>query len=130
MIDRKSKRGSRGKGQGARGVRILNPELRSSNPEIRSPKARCRRGAIYVYVLATSLLVTVIGLSVLNVAQINGRVTRVGNDAAEAEVLAESAVEFAANALAADSNWRSTYTSGSLTTGVALGHGTISFKLV
>src|SRR5206468_12727179 len=29
-----------------------------------------------------------------------------------------------------DSNWRTTYTSGSMTTGKSLGHGTISFKLI
>src|SRR5437773_6647095 len=88
------------------------------------------RGAVYVYVLATSLLVSIVGLSVLTVAQINARASRQGNESIQAELLAESAVEYALSALAADANWRTTYTSGSLTTGKTLGHGSISFKLV
>jgi hypothetical protein len=93
---------------------------------------RCvrHRGAIYVYVLATSLLVSVIGLSLLTVTQINNRVTRQGNESDEAEVLAESAVEFALNTLGSDNNWRLTYTSNLLNSGRALGHGTLSFKVV
>jgi hypothetical protein len=85
---------------------------------------------VYVFVLATSMLVTVIGLSVLTVTQINNRSIGQSNDTAEAELLAEDAVEYATSLLAADSNWRTTYSSGSVTAGKALGHGTISFKLV
>ena len=106
-------------------------KIRNSKFEIRKTCRNCRsRGSVYVYVLATSLLVSVIGISVVTVAQINGRITRQYNEGAEAEVLAESAVEFATSAINSDSNWRTTYTSGSMTTGKALGHGTISFKIV
>ena len=101
-------------GAAARGVRPSSP----------------RRGGANVLVLGVAFVTTVIAVTVLSVAQMAGRTNGLTNDAAEAEVLAESAVEYAQAKLAADPLWRVTYTSGVETTPVAWGRGTISFKLV
>ena len=90
----------------------------------------CRRGSVYILVLGMGMLLTVVGLSVLTLAQLNSRTILWANQSKEATVLAEAAVEWALTKLAADADWRHTYSNGVETTPVVLGHGTISFKLV
>lgn len=89
-----------------------------------------RRGSVYILVLGMATLVTVAGLSVLTFARLKGREILWANNSKEARVLAEAAVEWALTKLAADINWRTTYTNGVETAPVPLGNGTISFKLV
>lgn len=89
-----------------------------------------RRGSIYVFVLATAMLLTIIGMMVLTTSQISARSTYNANDSIEASVLAESAVDYALQQIANDSNWRSDYTNNVIVTPAKnLGHGTITFKL-
>ncbi|MDB5303206.1 MAG: hypothetical protein JWM97_755, partial [Phycisphaerales bacterium] len=89
-----------------------------------------RRGSVYVFVLATGMVIAVIAAAVLTVAQVNGRVVSQANDSAEAEVLAENAVEYALNVIANDSTWRTDYPLLMATGPVPMGRGTISFTLV
>jgi Tfp pilus assembly protein PilX len=88
-----------------------------------------RRGTIYVFVLATGMVVALIAAAVLTVAQVNGRVVSQSNDSAEAEVLAENAVEYALNVIANDSNWRTDYPTSMAVGPISMGRGTISFTL-
>src|SRR5689334_5864746 len=89
-----------------------------------------RRGGVYVFVLGTAMLVTIIGMMVLTTSQINVRASGGTNDGMEAAALAESAVEFALQKVAKDSTWRTDYTNNVIVTpAVPLGRGTISFKL-
>src|SRR6185312_17223796 len=89
-----------------------------------------RRGSIYVFVLATAMLLTIIGMMVLTTSQISARSTYNANDSIEAAVLAESAVDYALQQIANDSNWRSDYTNNVIVTPAKnLGHGSITFKL-
>jgi len=89
-----------------------------------------RHGSIYVFVLATAMLLTIIGMMVLTTSQISARSTYNANDSIEAAVLAESAVDYALQQIANDSNWRSDYTNNVIVTPAKnLGHGTITFKL-
>jgi hypothetical protein len=107
----------------------LNPQSAIRNPQLlRAP--RCRRGSAYVLVLSTALLLTVIGLAALTAARLGVRMNAAADDGVEAEILAESAVEYALHQVALDPNWRTTYKSGNETTPVPLGRGTISFRLV
>jgi hypothetical protein len=99
-------------------------------PSILTSCRHGRRGSVYILVLGTGMLLTVVGLSVLTLARLNGRTILWANNSKEARVLAEAAVEWALTKLADDANWRTTYTNGVETAPVALGHGTISFKLV
>src|SRR5439155_17462528 len=95
-----------------------------------SPR-RCRcSGTMYVCVMGLSLLVTVIGISVLTVTQINTRITGANNDSAEAALLAQRPIKMAEVNLSTNSLWRTAYTSGTAITAVTLGHGTVSFELV
>jgi hypothetical protein len=103
---------------------------RPATSKIRRGGAGLRRGSIYIFVLFASMLLVVVGLSTIAVARLQERQTGMGNDGVQAEVLAESAVEFALTKLAADPNWRTTYTGNVETTPVPCGPGTISFKLV
>jgi hypothetical protein len=89
-----------------------------------------RRGGVYVFVLATAMLTTIIGLMVLTTAQINGRANAGTNDSMEAAVLAQSAVEYGLNTVANDSNWRNDYANNAIVTPyISLGRGSITFKL-
>ncbi|MDB5172345.1 MAG: hypothetical protein JWN51_1118 [Phycisphaerales bacterium] len=82
-----------------------------------------------MFVLATGMVIAVIAAAVLTVAQVNGRVVSQANDSAEAEVLAENAVEYALNVIANDSNWRTDYPALMAVGPVPMGRGTISFTL-
>jgi Tfp pilus assembly protein PilX len=88
-----------------------------------------RRGSAYLLVLGASLIITVIGLSVLTLAQISGRVLNQRNDTTECEALAQAALEYAATAINNSSNWRLTYQNGYMPPAVNLGRGTITFKI-
>ena len=70
------------------------------------------------------------GLSVLLVSQYAGRNSGLSNDSAEAEALAQSAVEYAMTRTAADPLWRYTYQNNQETTPIPLGRGTIAYKFV
>jgi hypothetical protein len=99
-------------------------------PGFHASGKRSRRGSAYLLVLSTSLLLTVIGLAALTAARLGVRMNAAADDGVEAEILAESAVEYALHQVALDPNWRTTYKSGNETTPVPLGRGTISFRLV
>lgn len=88
------------------------------------------RGSIYIFVLGTALLVTVIGLSAIIVARINTRRTGSLKDQPEAMALGLSAVEAAVAAVNNDPDWRTNYLNDTETPAVQLGNGTISWKLV
>ncbi|MDB5333842.1 MAG: hypothetical protein JWP03_4993, partial [Phycisphaerales bacterium] len=75
------------------------------------------------------MVVALIGAAVLTVAQVNGRVVSQSNDSAEAEVLAENAVEYALNVIANDPNWRTDYPTAMAVGPISMGRGTISFTL-
>jgi hypothetical protein len=94
------------------------------------PRPRARRGSVYVFVLGAAIVLLTIGLSVITVARLSARTTTAAGDVAEAEILAEDAVELALAAIATNSAWRSDFTSGTETSQKPLDNGTVSFKLV
>ncbi len=87
-------------------------------------------GSIYVVVLGTSLLLTVIGLSALTLARVNARINGQAGDSVQAEVIAESGIEYMLSLIANDPNWRTTYQSGVATSERLFGSGGITLKLV
>src|SRR5947209_16511459 len=92
--------------------------------------SRARRGAAYVLVLGMGLLLAVVCYGVLMVTRLRGHDIQQSRDARDAELLAESAVQRAAQILANNSTtWRTTYTNNVETAQVTCGRGTISFKL-
>lgn len=105
------------------------PPPRHSTTRPLPPRLR-RRGGAYALVVGIAFLATVMGLSVLLVSQYAGRNSGLSNDSAEAEALAQSAVEYAMTRTAADPLWRYTYQNNQETTPIPLGRGTIAYKFV
>ncbi|HYO26327.1 MAG TPA: hypothetical protein VEQ85_15405 [Lacipirellulaceae bacterium] len=93
-----------------------------------------RRGAaVYMAVLSTTLIVSVLGLTAAAIVRVERREVTAINNRLAARSNARSAVELALRRIASDSNWRMTYANGVETTAQSLGasaRGTVSFKLV
>jgi hypothetical protein len=81
-------------------------------------------------VLGVSVLVAVIGIGALLTARVATRATAGGNDAAEADALALSAIEQALALMNAHPNWRTAYQSGQESPPQALGRGTFTWRVV
>lgn len=104
---------------------LLSADRRDGAP-LRRP---ARRGTLYVCVLGTVLLVTVIGLTGLLAARVALRSGRLAEAAARADAYAQSALDLALYAMALNPAWRSTYTHNKWTTAVTDGDVSFCFKL-
>jgi hypothetical protein len=91
-----------------------------------------RRGYLYVAVLFVSTIVGVIGLSAVSVARLQLRATTESTDAANASLLAQSAVEHALSTIEADLNWRTTYSENVIypSPRVVMNGGDFAWKLI
>lgn len=98
--------------------------------EMRKSDRSCRRGSIYLAVLATSMLVMVVGISALTVARVERRTGQDADDLSEARFFAESAIETGIYLIQADPNWRTTYPNGNWKTNIAFGDGKYSLDVV
>ncbi len=92
-----------------------------------------RRGAaLYISVMSTAVLVSLLGLAALNIVRIERRATLLDADRIAARSNADSAVELVLAVLANDPNWRTNYTSGVETAPQSLGaagSGSLSWML-
>lgn len=90
-----------------------------------------QRGNMYVTVLMTATMVTVIGLSALLAARVHLRAAQTTSHLAEARFHARSAVEIALQIMSSTTNWRSTYTNNVWSTERSIGPvGSLAFKFV
>lgn len=96
----------------------------------RDSRRRCRRGAAYVLVLSTGVLLSVVGLGVLSVSRAGARTAQQAADLDEAAVLAESAVAWGLATVKSEVGWRSAYANNVESGRKAFGRGEISFKFV
>jgi hypothetical protein len=87
-----------------------------------------RRGSIYIAVLIASMIVAIIGLSAITVNRIQLRGAQAEADAAEARLLAQSAVELGALLCNSTSTWRTRYPSGDWVVAQPLGRGSITLS--
>jgi Tfp pilus assembly protein PilX len=78
---------------------------------IRRGGAQLRRGSVYLIVLATSMMVTVIGLSALFAVRVQRRNAEITQDRAEALLCAQSAVELGLLKIQ-NPNWRDSEPNG------------------
>lgn len=85
-------------------------------------------GSVYLHVLASSVLVTIIGLAALAGVRIQTRGARRARDYAEARSSAVSAVELGLWFVAQDPNWRSTWANGAWLSDKTLGHATFTLE--
>jgi hypothetical protein len=73
---------------------------------------RRRAGGVYIAVLGTSLIVSLLALCALLGQRIQNRMLVAASDIRQAQLNADAAVELALLNMKQDANWRSTYTSG------------------
>lgn len=96
-------------------------------PTERANSIRCA-GSIYLYVLATSLLISIIGLGSLTAVRIQMRSSRLMRDYAEARACAISAVDLGWLYVRQDPNWRDTRPNGTWVQDQALGLGRFTLQ--
>lgn len=89
--------------------------------------ARCR-GSVYLLVLGTAMLVTLLGLSALLLVRVERRMDTAAQDAVQARLFAQSAIELALQRMAADPMWRHRHANGAWTADATLGRGSISYR--
>ncbi len=75
-------------------------------------KIDVRQGSIYVAVLGTAVIVSLIGLTSIHLSRLELRSATAQNERAYARQLAQSGVELAMAAIDLDPNWRTNYTHG------------------
>jgi len=85
-----------------------------------------RRGGIYIAVLGSSMLVTLIGLSALMLVRGQRLQVNAAIDTDQARLNAEAGAELAIQRIASDSNWRTTFASGTIANKLPLSSGTYS----
>lgn len=101
-------------------------------PANRPPRHQRRGTALYIAVLSTTLIVSLLGLAGMAIVRIERRQATSVNDRLIARTNARSAVEVALQIISQDADWRTTYTNGVETAQRALGPdsaGTVSYIL-
>lgn len=92
--------------------------------------SQSRRGSVYAAVLATSLIVTVIGMTALTGARLQFANASDQQDVAQARLLGEQGVGLALQHLDEYTNWRTGYTNGSWYVGHSTEINTYQIRLV
>jgi len=85
-------------------------------------------GSIYLHVLASSLLTTILGLGALLAVRIQVQSARLHRDGAEARACAASAIEVGLLCIKQDSSWRTTWPNGAWLENKPLGEGRFSLE--
>lgn len=91
--------------------------------------APTRRGTIYILVLVSAVIVTLIGVIGLRLAHTQAAVARADAQRDEAMCLAESAVQWGIHYVMLGTDWRDDTTSGATIRTMPLGEGTISITI-
>jgi hypothetical protein len=97
------------------------------NSEMKRARAS-RRGSAYLIVLGAALLVALLGLSSLMALRIQRQMVEDAVDAAEARAYAQSAIEVGLSRIAADGDWRTTFSDGVWIADQPLGEGTFTLE--
>jgi hypothetical protein len=99
---------------------------------IRNPQSVIRNyrcdGSVYLYVLASSLLVTILGLGSLAAVRLQMRSTRLARDSAEARACAVSALELGLRQVKQNPNWRTAWPNGTWLDNKELGAGRFTLQ--
>lgn len=94
-------------------MRNTDPIIRRRHGGRRAPAGRRRgRGGVYVFVLGTAMLVTLLGLSALAVGQLRARTSGLSGEQADARAYAQSAVEIGRLMIKQDPAWRTNLPQG------------------
>ncbi|MFC1653074.1 hypothetical protein ACFL3F_05075 [Planctomycetota bacterium] len=85
-----------------------------------------RPGTIYVLVLSTSVMVTVIGLAALYAVRVQRRTLEMTENSGSARLCAQAAVELGLHYVSSDTDWRTNRTNGTWLSDQTLGQGSFS----
>lgn len=98
--------------------------------ESRSIKRRknTRRGSVYVAVLGTALIVSVLGLSALMIQRIQRKADQQAAHVVEARLYADAALRIGMLRIENDPEWRFNYPNGAWETDVPIGDGTYTLE--
>ncbi len=104
-------------------IGLAKHQLSRRNVRMNSIRSRPNRkgSALYLSVISTAMIVTLLGLAGLKITQIERGQMAAGSDQKAARMHANSAVELALRVLAENSDWRSDYRSGTETAPYRLG---------
>jgi hypothetical protein len=95
------------------------------------PRRRCRRtGGIYVAVMASVLVVTLIGMSAVLSSRIERRTSAANDDAVRARFYARSFAEVVMQRLAVDDAWRSRYANNAWSPPETVDGARLCFRLI
>ena len=89
--------------------------LKKDKPTVTRRRHHNRRGTVYILVLGTAMIVTTIGMSALLIMRVHTRIAEASLDEVKARFYAQSAVDVATFWIAADADWRPTYTNDTWT---------------
>jgi len=102
----------------------------NAHPTTASPRSsQRRRGTIFIVVLATSLIVSVLALGALMVRRVERRRLRDQQDLAAARLYAQAGIEMALLRTVSDSNWRQNMVAGVWEGDQPIGRGFYSFSV-
>lgn len=99
-------------------------------PAVSTLRPNARRGTIYILVLMTSVIITLIGIIGFRLTHAQAAVVRADAQRDEAMSLAESAVQWGIHYVSLTDDWRENTTSGTTIRTMNLGGGTISVAIV
>ncbi len=100
----------------------------SSNQKSKIKNQKSASGSIYLHVLASSLLITVLGLGALAAVRLQMRSTRLARDSAEARACAVSAIEVGMLLIRQNPNWRTAWPDGVWWNNKELGAGQFTLE--
>ncbi|MEX2217357.1 MAG: hypothetical protein WD749_01240 [Phycisphaerales bacterium] len=98
-------------------------------PQPPTPATPLRRGSAYIAVLGAAMVVTIIGLGALSLVRSQRLIVTTQTDAASARLAAESAVEWGAQIISAQSGWRTTRTNGEWAAGQDFGGSKVTLEV-
>ncbi len=105
------------------------PMSRRDNKSYRAAALVRRKGAVYVAVLMTTMIVSVTALAGLTLLDMRLQASRSGTQALSARAYADSATAIAIARINQDANWRTTYQHGVATSALTIDGGTVWWKL-
>lgn len=82
-----------------------------------------RRGSVYLAVLGTALIVSLLAFSALALQRVQNRMLSASVDVRQAQLNAEAAIELGLLAIKNDPNWRTTYSNGTWFSSRSTGEG-------
>jgi hypothetical protein len=89
-----------------------------------------RRGSVYLAVLGTGMVVSVLALSALALQRVQNRMLTSSADVRQAQLNAETAIELGLLSIKNDVNWRTNFANGTWFTDRALSEGTCTLTVI